>query len=180
MLKLGVNNSLLILLFPTAAVFAMSPACQSSVGCIDAHVPVHPAANTNLYRWAESDAKFVRSLTPGGGGGDNRQSSTVIDSFSCRQKFLRSYTFSKKETVPEKTVKCLGKAKVRAAALPCFHYQNCGQSLVKPFAMMSGKKYESMKPKKKGQSVLWWIFYRLLSCTSSFDVADVNSAVHAM
>ncbi|KAK8956839.1 hypothetical protein KSP39_PZI001251 [Platanthera zijinensis] len=150
----------------------MSPACQSSVGCIDAHVPVHPAANTNLYRWAESDAKFVRSLTPGGSGGDNRQWSTVIDSLSCRQKFLRSYTFSKKETVPEKTVKCLGKAK----------YQNCGQSLVKPFAMMSGKKYESMSPKKKkkGRSMLWWMFYRLLSCTSSFDVANGNSAVHAM
>ncbi|WVZ95980.1 hypothetical protein U9M48_041677 [Paspalum notatum var. saurae] len=43
----------------------------------------------------------------------------VVDSYSCRQMYLRSYTFSKKkETVPERTIACLGRVRERAAVFP--------------------------------------------------------------
>ncbi|KAJ1261338.1 hypothetical protein BS78_09G021900 [Paspalum vaginatum] len=43
----------------------------------------------------------------------------VVDSYSCRQMYLRSYTFSKKkETVPERTMACLGRVRERAAVFP--------------------------------------------------------------
>ncbi|PWA37376.1 hypothetical protein CTI12_AA591070 [Artemisia annua] len=40
----------------------------------------------------------------------------VVDSVSCRQMFLRSYTFSKKETVLKRTKKCLKRAKKKVVA----------------------------------------------------------------
>nr|GME03003.1 uncharacterized protein LOC109155657 [Ipomoea batatas] len=41
----------------------------------------------------------------------------VVDSVSCRQLYLRSaYTFSKKESVPEKTKKCFGMVRKTVAA----------------------------------------------------------------
>ncbi|GJV26897.1 hypothetical protein Tco_1383345, partial [Tanacetum coccineum] len=40
----------------------------------------------------------------------------VVDSISCRQMFLRSYTFSKKETVLKRTKKCLERAKKKVVA----------------------------------------------------------------
>jgi hypothetical protein len=52
----------------------------------------------------------------------------VVDSYSCRQMYLRSYTFSKrKETVPERTMACLGRVRDRGAAVfPLFHPQRHG------------------------------------------------------
>lgn len=38
-----------------------------------------------------------------------REQPKVVDSVSCRQMFLRSYTFSRKESFPEKTKKRFGK-----------------------------------------------------------------------
>ncbi|RCV15235.1 hypothetical protein SEVIR_3G043100v4 [Setaria viridis] len=61
----------------------------------------------------------------GGGGGLSGElaagycSPRVVDSYSCRQMYLRSYTFSKKkETVPERTMACLGRVRERAAVFP--------------------------------------------------------------
>ncbi|KAH0465082.1 hypothetical protein IEQ34_005185 [Dendrobium chrysotoxum] len=162
--------------------------------CADAHVQIRPAC-ANLYKSAESDAEFVRSLITGAAVGSsainniNRRRlgpnlAPVVDGYSCRQKFLRSYTFSKKETVPEKTAKCFGKVKERAADLPCIRspMNHCGERS-SGFSMLSpgeGYKTKKVPKKRKGRSVLWCIFHRLLSCMSSFDVAEGNSVVHAL
>ncbi|EYU38492.1 hypothetical protein MIMGU_mgv1a020143mg, partial [Erythranthe guttata] len=75
--------------------------------------------NTNqqmskICKWPESDAEFVKSAAGHGGA---RPRSRVVDSVSCRQMYLRSYTFSRKETVPERTMKCLVKVRERMIAL---------------------------------------------------------------
>ncbi|XP_052156548.1 uncharacterized protein LOC127774361 [Oryza glaberrima] len=58
------------------------------------------------------------SARRGGGEGWYYCSPRVVDSYSCRQIYLRSYTFSKKkETVPERTMACLGRVRDRGAAV---------------------------------------------------------------
>ncbi|CAA7036750.1 unnamed protein product [Microthlaspi erraticum] len=47
----------------------------------------------NLYKWPVAEAEFVRSISQGG----SQRRSTVVDGISCRQMYLRSYTFSTKE-----------------------------------------------------------------------------------
>uniref|UniRef100_A0A7N2M744 Uncharacterized protein n=1 Tax=Quercus lobata TaxID=97700 RepID=A0A7N2M744_QUELO len=96
----------------------MSSVCISS--CVsdarDPRVPVR-ATYVNLYKWPESDAEFVKSVslerTGGHGHGHGQGHPKVVDSISCRQLYLRSYTFSRKETMPEKTQKCFGRVKER-------------------------------------------------------------------
>ncbi|KAG8376477.1 hypothetical protein BUALT_Bualt09G0067600 [Buddleja alternifolia] len=89
----------------------MSKICISN--CVnDTRIPVR-ANYVNLYKWPESDAEFVKSATAHGGA---RLNSRVVDSISCRQMYLKSYTFSRKETVPEKTMKCFGKVKDKVVA----------------------------------------------------------------
>lgn len=78
----------------------MTSTCISN--CVkDARVPVR-ATYVNLYKWPESDVEFIRSLSS-----DKRKTSCgagqhhflphpkVVDSISCRQLYLRSYTFSR-------------------------------------------------------------------------------------
>ncbi|XP_040380568.1 uncharacterized protein LOC102717802 [Oryza brachyantha] len=133
----------------------MAGGCKSAIGCVDARVPVR-ASYVNLYKWPESDAEFVRSVAMarrqgeppespavahhgyycngsgsmrrGGGVGEGYCSPRVVDSYSCRQIYLRSYTFSKKkETVPERTMACLGRVRDRGAAVfPLFLPQRGG------------------------------------------------------
>uniref|UniRef100_A0A8I6WGX8 Uncharacterized protein n=2 Tax=Hordeum vulgare subsp. vulgare TaxID=112509 RepID=A0A8I6WGX8_HORVV len=121
---------------------SMAGGCKAAIGCVDARVPVR-ASYVSLYKWPESDAEFVRSVamarrghhhhhpdrdSPGivsrrgaagvDVGGDSPR---VVDSYSCRQMYLRSYTFStRKETVPERTMACLGRVRDRAAVFPSF------------------------------------------------------------
>jgi hypothetical protein len=128
----------------------MAGGCKAAIGCVDARVPVR-ASYVSLYKWPESDAEFVRSVAmarrhhhqpqspttaaacysggsasmrrSGGVGveGYGGESPRVVDSYSCRQMYLRSYTFStKKETVPERTMACLGRVRERAAVFPSF------------------------------------------------------------
>ncbi|URE45180.1 hypothetical protein MUK42_14713 [Musa troglodytarum] len=99
----------------------------------------------------------------------------VVDSYSCRQMYPRSYTFSKEETVTEKARQCLGKLKERAALLFPFLQQNSESG-----NEMNGR---NSRRKKKGcgtdrklreisYSALFSIFYRLLLCTAGAEVAD--------
>ncbi|KAI3450478.1 hypothetical protein Pfo_007143 [Paulownia fortunei] len=75
----------------------------------DAPVPVR-ATYVNLYKWPESDAEFVKSIISANVGKVNGQGqSRVVDGFSCRQLYLRSYTFSREDDYM--TIKCLGQAK---------------------------------------------------------------------
>ncbi|KAK6935954.1 hypothetical protein RJ641_032984 [Dillenia turbinata] len=95
----------------------MASACIQS--CVaDARVPVR-ATYVNLYKWPESDAEFIKSVKSNSRmrrdrvGGCEFNHPRVVDGISCRQLYLRSYTFSRKETLPEKTEKRLNKVKVK-------------------------------------------------------------------
>ncbi|KAI3995297.1 hypothetical protein MKX01_032099 [Papaver californicum] len=144
---------------------------MNSTGCIssrvkDVHLPVR-ATYLNVYKWPESDAEFVKSVSSNKVGDHkinarhqhhqkwNYNSPRVVDSISCRQMYLRSYTFSKKETVQEKTKKCFGKVKEKVNMRD------------------SSKKYAVMKKVKEiSFATLVSIFHRLLTCTASVDVVD--------
>lgn len=191
----------------------MSSGCMSSssaLGCIDARGPVR-ATYMNLYKWPESDAEFVKSVSRGRtGGGDchklwgvpprrchhQYQQPRVVDSYSCRQMYLRSYTFSRKESVPERTRKCLGKVKERVAAVAvsgkkvpgCVPLCVGGGALreggEKTGSMGSGGDGGGQRRRRKkrcpgvgrlrevSSAAFCSIFYRLLSCTASVEVAD--------
>uniref|UniRef100_A0A1D1YKN7 Sulfate transporter 1.2 n=1 Tax=Anthurium amnicola TaxID=1678845 RepID=A0A1D1YKN7_9ARAE len=78
----------------------MTSACIAGK-CLDVQAPTR-ACTLKLYRWAESDAEFLRLIT-NKEGCPSPGSPSLRQSHLCRQKFLRSYTFSKKETVAERT-----------------------------------------------------------------------------
>ncbi|KAJ0979409.1 hypothetical protein J5N97_014883 [Dioscorea zingiberensis] len=191
----------------------MSSGCMNSVGCVDSQAPVR-ATYLNLYKWPESDAEFVKSVA-----GEKRdrghathnqthlsrtasgrrrwsQSPRVVDSYSCRQMYLRSYTFSKKETVPEKTKKCLAKVKERASlfAKDNVSVSSYGSRRSKDNVSVSSygsrqsntKEIAKKKKKKKGCvamvkkikdascSAFFSLFRHLLSCTTTVDVVDTH------
>lgn len=153
----------------------MTSVCISN--CVDdardPRVPVR-ATYVNLYKWPESDAEFVKSVSSNG-----RRSSTngvhghprVVDSISCRQMYLRSYKFSKKETMPEKTKKCFGRVKEKMG----HHGKNKGGS---GKSTTRGRKRNKClvlrKVKELSCAALLRIFQRFLSCTASVDVVDPN------
>ena len=160
--------------------------------CVDARVPVR-ATYVNLYRWPESDAEFVKSVTGGGGGRGGgvirrswARSPAVVDSYSCRQMYLRSYTFSKekkKESVPEKTRRCLVKLKERALLSALVYHRRKSSDLIENDRSRDQKKSTQRKrSKKKGCvvavrklrevsfSAFYSVFWRLLSCTTNAGV----------
>lgn len=145
----------------------MASVCISN--CIeDSHVPVRPTY-TNLYKWPESDAEFVRSVSSNGHrAAGARRHPTVVDSISCRQMFLRSYTFSRKESVPEKTKKCLEKVKLRIAS---GNKSNKAKSTTIDEKKRPGRG-ACMKAKEGSCNALFSFFRRLLFCTAKVDVVD--------
>lgn len=204
----------------------MAGGCKAAIGCVDARVPVR-ASYVSLYKWPESDAEFVRSVAmarrhhhqpdspaapcysggsasmrrSGGVGveGYGGESPRVVDSYSCRQMYLRSYTFStKKETVPERTMACLGRVRDRAAVFPSFLPNRSGgggSDAGSSFGSSSGggrysggaaggggsKGRRKRRRKNKGCAVVRRlqeascgavraIFRRLLACTTTVDV----------
>ncbi|XP_073022598.1 uncharacterized protein [Primulina eburnea] len=139
----------------------MASTCISS--CVsDARVPIR-ATYVNLYKWPESDAEFVRSMSS-----KVRRGSTssmyghprVVDSLSCRQLYLRSYNFSREED-DEKTIKCLGKANKEKEATT--KSRGSGGTRKRSSRMETAKMVSC--------SALRSIFRRLLSCTTEIDVA---------
>ncbi|RZC55141.1 hypothetical protein C5167_013994 [Papaver somniferum] len=95
----------------------MKSSCVKS--CIDVTNPVSVSFKKN-YRWPESDAEFLSKLittknaetspcssssSSSSANGSKPMVSNFYESSVCRQRYLRSYTFSKKETVTEKTKK---------------------------------------------------------------------------
>ncbi|XVE59178.1 hypothetical protein DITRI_Ditri05aG0024900 [Diplodiscus trichospermus] len=138
----------------------MASTCISN--CInDTRVPVRPTY-VNLYKWPESDAEFVRSLSSDGRRG-GRAHPRVVDSISCRQMYLRSYTFHTNETEPEKT-KCFGRVKKEKVKSP---------RRKKKSKTVANKKCGALRRAKEVScAALLAMFRRLLSCTTKVDVAD--------
>ncbi|RLN29261.1 uncharacterized protein C2845_PM05G10780 [Panicum miliaceum] len=78
-----------------------------------------PGASASYYYSYSGSASMRRGGGCSGELGTGYASPRVVDSYSCRQMYLRSYTFSKKkETVPERTMACLGRVRERAAVFP--------------------------------------------------------------
>ncbi|XP_022756587.1 uncharacterized protein LOC111304312 [Durio zibethinus] len=138
----------------------MASTCISN--CInDTRVPVRPTY-VNLYKWPESDAEFVRSLNSDGRRG-GRAHPTVVDSISCRQMYLRSYTFHRNETEPEKT-KCFGRVKKEKVKSPT--RKNKSETVAKKRCVAL------RRAKEVSCAALLTMFRSLLSCTTKVDVAD--------
>lgn len=98
-------------------------------GCLDQD-PVK-VSFVRLYKWPEADAEFLRNLcmkpdektSSESTTGRHRRSSfnseacVYHESFASRQRYLRSYTFSKKETFTEKTKRWLKEKQIKAVLL---------------------------------------------------------------
>lgn len=150
--------------------------------CVDdTWIPVR-ATYVNLYKWPESDAEFVRSVSSSGRGRvtDNDSSTRsftrsistngrldgpshprIVDSMSCRQIYLRSYTFSRKESIPQKAKKCACRIKERVSSR--------GRT-----RKVSGEGHGSIVVLRKAKEVscaaMNVVFRRLLYCTTKVDV----------
>lgn len=72
----------------------MNPSCLA--GCLDVETPVK-VSFMKLYQWPEADAEFLRMLSS--------TKSMCHDNYVSRQRYLRSYTFSRKESFPDRTKK---------------------------------------------------------------------------
>ncbi|CAL0299556.1 unnamed protein product [Lupinus luteus] len=152
----------------------MASACISN--CVndarDPRVPVR-ASYVNIYKWPESDAEFVRSNGRNGNNKYNDSNSLhalyghprVVDSISCRQIYLRSYKFSRKETVPEKTQKCFGKVKEKVGS-----NSSHGGRKKRSRSRKRRKCLVLRKMKEISCAALFRVFYRFLSCAASVDV----------
>lgn len=122
---------------------------------------------------AESNVEFLKINSPALYGGRRRQlwqTPRVVDTVSCRQLYLRSaYTFSRKETVPQKTKKCLGKVRERVANGGKKKGKYGGRRRrVRRFAVVR-------RVKKICCAALCGVFRKLLSCTATVDVVDHES-----
>ncbi|KAK7336999.1 hypothetical protein VNO77_17555 [Canavalia gladiata] len=143
----------------------MSSVCISN--CIndarDPRVPVR-ATYVNLYKWPESDAEFVRSVSCNREKGSQMYGHPrVVDSISCRQMYLRSYTFSREEeNVAENTHKCFGRVKVKKSGNKTKPEVGTGKTKCLIWS----------KAKEVSCSALFRIFKRVLSCSASVDVVD--------
>ncbi|XP_030452316.1 uncharacterized protein LOC115674124 [Syzygium oleosum] len=134
--------------------------CLNDTVCRDPRVPVR-ATYVNLYKWPESDAEFVRSVTAQGGD-QHRYRAKVVDSISCRQIYLRSYPFSKEEDQVSKT-KCFGRERKRRDSKK---ETTRGRTRGKKRCMML------RRVRELSWSTVSRIFHRLLSCSASVDIVD--------
>ncbi|CAN4098883.1 unnamed protein product [Withania somnifera] len=125
-------------------------------------VPVR-ATYINLYKWPESDAEFIRSVSSRMNHNNNTKNihPKVVDSISCRQLYLRSYTFSREEErANNKTsIRCYGRKK---------------RSRNKNSNSSSGRRRKCNKGLTRVKEIscvaFASIFGRLLSCTVKVDV----------
>ncbi|GAV71404.1 hypothetical protein CFOL_v3_14898 [Cephalotus follicularis] len=141
----------------------MASTCIST--CInDARLPVRRPTYVNLYKWPGSDSEFVRSVSSSMRQGAHAQP-RIVDSISCRQMYLKSYTFSRKESVPQKTKKCFGRVKDRVKNKRKKR-KGKNRSVVKKRCLVQ------WRAKEVSCAALFSIFGRLLSCTTKVDVAD--------
>lgn len=153
----------------------MSSACRSSRCCVDAKSPVRASFKV-LYKWPESDAAFAKSMAAvqshrhelrrvDSFSSIEPRAPAVVDGYSCRQVYLRSYTFTtKKETVPQRTRRCMRKLKDGGAVFPIF-------SAAAARTVDARSDSKTMK-KNKTKSALRYVFHSLLFCAAKVEVAD--------
>ncbi|GLJ06719.1 hypothetical protein SUGI_0046140 [Cryptomeria japonica] len=130
-------------------------------GCLDAQAPTR-ATFESIHRWPHSEAEFVRVMRSKDDLNPKRRAE-YVDGYSCRQMYLRSYTFSRKETVPQKTKKCFGKVKDRMSTMVNTSKKDKRASLLRKIRDKIVERY---------CAAMAAIFHRLLSCTTSVEVSD--------
>ncbi|KAI3526162.1 hypothetical protein L1887_05402 [Cichorium endivia] len=156
----------------------MTNGCMSTCIADDARVPVR-ATYVNLYKWPDSDREFVRSLSRNSHrkNGESQGHPRLVDSISCRQLYLRSYTFSRKESLNERTMNYIGRVKEKAAVRGKQKKSSAsreGGGRRRDGGKRKRRKKCSvvMKVKEASYAALASIFRRLLSCTTKIDVVD--------
>ncbi|KAF3657871.1 hypothetical protein P3S67_009143 [Capsicum chacoense] len=146
----------------------MASTCISTcVNDVAGRVAPVRATYVNLYKWPESDAEFIRSVSSRMNHVNNTSRSTihppkVVDSISCRQLYLRSYTFSREEELlnDKTSMKCYGKKK-----------KSRSTTSGGPGGGRRSKKCKGLRKAKEISYVAFAsIFRRLLSCTVKVDV----------
>ncbi|XP_048137729.1 uncharacterized protein LOC125315830 [Rhodamnia argentea] len=153
----------------------MSSVCISS--CLnDARALQAPVRATyvNLYKWPESDAEFVRSMSSNGRAGDSAGGRTVdhhmirtrvVDSISCRQMYLRSYPLSREENAPpDIETRCFGRRRRGKGSE--------GGNKKRKERRRRRRCVALRKVKEASWTALFRIFHGLLSCSASVDVVD--------
>ncbi|KAF8410626.1 hypothetical protein HHK36_003158 [Tetracentron sinense] len=83
----------------------MNSSCVA--GCLDAETPVKISFK-KLYQWPEADAEFLRLMSMNEDESSSYSSfirPSYHESYASRQRYLRSYTFCKKETIEERSKK---------------------------------------------------------------------------
>lgn len=140
----------------------MTSACISS--CVNDVVgarslPVR-ATYINLYKWPESDVEFISSRMKS--NSNNIYSKPkVVDSISCRQLYLRSYTFSREE-------ECVND---KATITRCY---GRGRKKISRNLSGGGRRRKCNKGLRRAKEIscaaFASIFRRLLSCTVKVDV----------
>ncbi|KAK1285420.1 hypothetical protein QJS10_CPB20g00818 [Acorus calamus] len=155
----------------------MASTCISNSCIIDdaAHRRPVRATYMNLYKWPGSDAEFVKSVNRKAAATTAFGHPAVADSYSCRQMFLRSYTFSKKETVGERTKKCLGKVKEKVVmrTTKTRNSTNCeGKENLKKRRRRKGRCVVVRRVGEVTCAAFQSVFHRLLSCSTTVDVVD--------
>ncbi|KAH0663327.1 hypothetical protein KY284_028258 [Solanum tuberosum] len=145
----------------------MASACISS--CVNdvvaaRSVPVR-ATYINLYKWPESDVEFIKSVSSRMNSNNNNNNNiyakpNVVDSISCRQLYLRSYTFSREEERVNDTasMRCYGRKKKsrKSSGGGGGRRRKCNKGI--------------RRAKEISCAALASIFRRLLSCTVKVDV----------
>ncbi|KAK4800338.1 hypothetical protein SAY86_020825 [Trapa natans] len=151
--------------FDTGKTKRMSSVCISN--CIrDTRAPLR-ATYMNLYKWPESDAEFMRSMSfsgvPHHWPGPAGTAPWVVHSISCRQMYLRSYPFSREEDTGGRRAMC---------------FSCCGKQGGRRDRRKEGRR-RTRRPCQVLRKVtdmslvaLFRIFHRLLSCSASVDVVD--------
>lgn len=148
----------------------MASTCISN--CItDTRIRLRPRpAYVNLNKWPESIVEFAQPGFSNAHPGVHYAQSRIVDTISCRQMYLRSYTFSRKESVPEKTKKYFGKVKDRVKNRRSINRSKACNGNNRGFGIR--RKYYLRRVKEVSCDALLSMFRRLLFCTAKVDVAD--------
>ncbi|KAL3530677.1 hypothetical protein ACH5RR_009999 [Cinchona calisaya] len=164
----------------------MASTCISNTCADVARVPVR-ATYVNLYKWPESDVEFIRSLSSnersrngsrgGGGVGHHYHHPKVVDSISCRQLYLRSYTFSRDDDDFDDHDKRKRSCTRFRERMHAASNRRRKRKLMRGGGSEGGRvsggrrKYTGFrKAKEVSCAALEAIFRRLLSCTTKVDV----------
>ncbi|CAA6661789.1 unnamed protein product [Spirodela intermedia] len=96
--------------------------------------------------------------------------------------YLRSYTFSRKESVPERTRRCLGKMKKKVGGIIVNGNMTPGCCCVGRMEKKRKKKKEKEKCgvvrrlREVSLAAVRSIFLRLLACTASVDLGNYQAS----